>query len=141
MNMFQLFLFGATMFLIILAPTILFIALTIYQFERGEEKRIESDVDRRPNIAFTGAIVLELLFTTVLITINIIVIYGKLSEFIYAAWNMTVFWTLAGWIPTLIIMFYFRDKGLKYRKWIIILWILNFLVFFTGMMNPIPQSV
>lgn len=142
MNTFQLFLFGAMMFLMILTPTILFISLTIYQFEKGENKRIEADSDRRPNTAFTGFMFLGLLFNVVLIAINIIVMFEVVSgDIVPTAYYTTILWTFVGWVPTLILLFYFRDKGLKYRKWIITFWIMNFLVFFTGMMNPIPQSV
>ena len=142
MNAFQMFIFVAMMFLMILTPAILFISLTIYMFEKGEKKRIETDVDRRPNAAFTGLMFLGLLFTVVLIAINIIVMFEVVSgDIVPTAYYTTIFWTFVGWVPTLILLFYFRDKGLKYRKWIITFWIMNFLVFFTGMMNPIPQSI
>lgn len=142
MNTFQMFIFGTMMFLMILTPTILFISLTIYQFERGENKRIEASADGRTSTFSVMVLRLGILINVLLIILNIIVMFEVVSgDIVPTAYYTTIFWTFVGWIPTLILMFYFRDKGLKYRKWIITFWILNFLVFFTGMMNPIPQSV
>lgn len=142
MNTFQLFLFGAMMFLMILTPTILFISLTIYQFERGENKRIEASADGRTSTFSVMVLRLGILINVLLIILNIIVMFEVVSgDIVPIAYYTTIFWTFVGWVPTLILMFYFRDKGLKYRKWIITFWIMNFLVFFTGMMNPIPQSI
>ena len=142
MNAFQMFIFVAMMFLMILTPTILFISLTIYQFERGENKRIEASADGRTSTFSVMVLRLGILINVLLIILNIIVMFEVVSgDIVPIAYYTTIFWTFVGWVPTLILMFYFRDKGLKYRKWIITFWIMNFLVFFTGMMNPIPQSV
>lgn len=142
MNTFQLFLFGTLMFLMILTPTILFISLTIYQFERGENKRIEASADGRTSTFSVMVLRLGILINVLLIILNIIVMFEVVSgDIVPIAYYTTIFWTFVGWVPTLILLFYFRDKGLKYRKWIITFWIMNFLVFFTGMMNPIPQSI
>ena len=142
MNSFQMFIFGTMMFLMILTPTILFISLTIYQFERGENKRIEASADGRTSTFSVMVLRLGILINVLLIILNIIVMFEVVSgDIVPIAYYTTIFWTFVGWVPTLILMFYFRDKGLKYRKWIITFWIMNFLVFFTGMMNPIPQSV
>ena len=142
MNTFQMFIFGTMMFLMILTPTILFISLTIYQFERGENKRIEASADGRTSTFSVMVLRLGILINVLLIILNIIVMFEVVSgDIVPIAYYTTIFWTFVGWVPTLILMFYFRDKGLKYRKWIITFWIMNFLVFFTGMMNPIPQSI
>lgn len=142
MNTFQMFIFGTMMFLMILTPTILFISLTIYQFERGENKRIEASADGRTSTFSVMVLRLGILINVLLIILNTIVMFEVVSgDIVPIAYYTTIFWTFVGWVPTLILMFYFRDKGLKYRKWIITFWIMNFLVFFTGMMNPIPQSV
>ena len=142
MNAFQMFIFVAMMFLMILTPTILFISLTIYQFERGENKRIEASADGRTSTFSVMVLRLGILINVLLIILNIIVMFEVVSgDIVPIAYYTTIFWTFVGWVPTLILLFYFRDKGLKYRKWIITFWIMNFLVFFTGMMNPIPQSV
>ena len=142
MNSFQMFIFGTMMFLMILTPTILFISLTIYQFERGENKRIEASADGRTSTFSVMVLRLGILINVLLIILNIIVMFEVVSgDIVPIAYYTTIFWTFVGWVPTLILMFYFRDKGLKYRKWIITFWIMNFLVFFTGMMNPIPQSI
>ena len=142
MNSFQMFIFGTMMFLMILTPTILFISLTIYQFERGENKRIEASADGRTSTFSVMVLRLGILINVLLIILNIIVMFEVVSgDIVPIAYYTTIFWTFVGWVPTLILLFYFRDKGLKYRKWIITFWIMNFLVFFTGMMNPIPQSV
>ena len=55
------------MFLMILTPTILFISLTIYQFERGENKRIEASADGRTSTFSVMVLRLGILINVLLI--------------------------------------------------------------------------
>lgn len=128
---------------IILAPTIIFIILTICLFRKGEQTRIERNLTEAPSPAAKGIMYACPVIASVLIILNIIVMISNTlpDGIVYAGWDLTVLWTLAAWIPILISLINLKDKGLKYRKWFVIIWILNFLVFLTGVMNPIPQSV
>ena len=128
---------------IILAPTIIFIILTICRFRKGEQTRIEKNLTEAPSPAAKGIMYTCPVIASVLIILNIIVMISNTlpDGIVYAGWDLTVLWTLAAWIPILISLINLKDKGLKYRKWFVIIWILNFLVFLTGVMNPIPQSV
>ena len=127
---------------IILAPTILFIILTIILFHKGEQTRIAGNLTEVPSPTAKGIIYACPVIASVLIILNIIVMISNTlpDGIVYAGWDLTVLWTLAAWIPILISLINLKDKGLKYRKWFVIIWILNFLVFLTGVMNPIPKK-
>lgn len=145
MESLSFYIFGFTLgFFILFGPTIFFIALTISLFNRGEAQRIENNFIKKPNPIAKGIVYIHLIFATILTIFNgiIIAFSDTLSGSIYyAGWDLTLIWILLSWIPLLISLINLKDKGLKYKKWIIICWILNSLVFFTGIMNPIPQSV
>lgn len=130
--------FGIIAVIILLAPTIFFIALTCVLFNKGEEIRLKNNIVDKPN---TSILYFYLIFDAILLLLNSIVISTSNSGLADIAWFLTVVWILFSWIPILISLNKTKTKGLKYRKWFIIIWVLNFLIFLTGIMNPIPQSV
>lgn len=125
-------------------PTAGFIIFTCVSFNKGEKLRIENNIVAQPNPAYKFILFAGLSFSAFIIFINNLVIFlpDNLSTyFVDTGWILTIFWILLSWIPILISLSHLKDKGLKYRKWFILLWIFNFIVFLTGIMNPIPQSV
>lgn len=130
--------------LVALTPTILWIVLTVVLFNKGEAARIESGVTEKANQVSICVLYVCFGFAAVILAINNAVMFlpeETIESLISVGWGLTVFWTVFSWIPLLILLIKLRDKGLKYRKWFIFTWILNTLVFFTGVLNPIPQSV
>jgi hypothetical protein len=130
--------------LVALTPTILWIVLTVVLFNKGEAARIENGVTKKANPVFTGMLYVCFGFAAVILAINNAVMFlpeEMIEKLIPLGWGLTVFWTVFSWIPLLISLIELRDKGLKYRKWFIFTWVLNTFVFFTGVLNPIPQSV